>query len=105
MSIYILIFHVKYHALVKNITRNMDKANDVLNDGKEPIKGIHIVYVRKGGMLDGGAPWHEQICRVNRYSIDPVTDPVPIKWKAAELGSVSPYSQAVGSPLFALSRV
>lgn len=56
-------------------------------------------------MLDGGAPWHEQICRTNRYSIDPVTDPVPIKWKAAELGSVSPSSWAVGAPLFALSRV
>lgn len=105
MSIYILIFHVKYHALVKNIARNMDKTDDVLNDGIKPIKGIHIVYVRKGAMLDGGAPWHEQICPINRYSVDPMTDPVPIKRKAAELGSVSPSSQAVGALLFALSRV
>lgn len=46
MSIYILIFHVKYHALVKNITRNMDKTNDVLTDGIKPIKGFHIMHVR-----------------------------------------------------------
>jgi len=29
------------------MTRNMDKTNDVLNDGIKPIKGIHITDVRK----------------------------------------------------------